>query len=140
MKNFFLTFAFVLFLLQSFGQLQTKPALTKSDSLLLRNKHQKTVGWVLLGGGLISLFLGGSKAALEPLGPGGSGNGGISGSAMIAVAGFGAMVASIPVFISAGKSKRNAAALSFTNQKLLFLQHKDFAIKMQPAVTLKVSL
>jgi hypothetical protein len=139
MKILFLTFAFVLVLLPSFGQLPTKPALTKSD-YLLRNKHQKTVGWVLLGGGLIALFLGGSKAALEPLGPEGPGNGGISGSAMIAAAGFGAMVASIPVFISAGKSKRNAAALSFTNQKLLFLQHKDFAIKMQPAVTLKVSL
>jgi hypothetical protein len=106
MKKGFLSVAFLIFLLHAFGQSPTQPAPAQWE-YLYKSKRQKTNGWILLGGGLATTFLG---IAVGNAGTLNGTSGGGSGGAVMALAGIGAMVGSIPVFISAGKNKRRAAA------------------------------
>jgi len=137
MKRGFLCFAFLCLLLSAFGQSPNQPAMTQLD-YLQKSKRQKKTGWLMLGGGLATIFLGAAIGTGEALN--GSSGGG-SAADVVALAGLGAMVGSIPVFISAGKNKRRAAtAISFTNQPSLFMHQKSTAWKVLPSLSVTFTL
>lgn len=134
MKKMFISFAMVLVLLQSFAQTPSQPGMTKSD-YLQKSKHQKKVGWLLLGGGVVSTLLGVGVVIGSSLDATNKEN---AAADILGVAGFSAILGSIPFFISAGKNKRKAASLSINTQKIMYLQQKDLSMKVQPAVTFRI--
>lgn len=136
MKKVLFVFAMLLVLVQSFSQTPAQPAPGKAD-YLQKSKQQKKLGWVLLVGGLTSTLLG-TGAAVGSLMDATS-NGSVAADILV-TAGVGAMLASIPVFIIAGKNRKKAASLSIGTQSYMYPQYKDFTVKAQPAVTFKVRL
>lgn len=130
----------LLFVIKSFGQTEANRTVSK-DYYLKKSKNQKTVAWVMLGGGVamttIGLVIGSNvePTFADPFGLDKS-----TGPAIVAAVGAGVALGSIPFFISSAKNKRRAAAISFNNQKILFPLQKILVLKTQPAVTLKIEL
>lgn len=133
---FFLTL--LQFVLKSFSQ-TTAPS---KDYYLKKSKTQKTVGWVMLGGGVVmtttGLIIASNQINEDPF-EYTFGNKG-TGSAIVTDAGIGISLGSIPFFISSAKNARKAATISFNNQKILFPQQNSFVSKTQPTLTLKIIL
>lgn len=139
MKKIILSLTLLQFVLTSFSQ---PPTLTK-DYYFKKSKNQYTAGWVFLGGGVamttIGIILGSNHTS--NYGTLGSPNFDIvPASAVLGIAGIGAALVSIPFFISSSKNARKAATISFNNQNILMLQQNSFVSKMQPTITLKISL
>lgn len=129
MKKIICFMAVLLFALNSYSQ---TPAPTK-DYYLKKSKTQKTVGWIMLGGGVTMATIGFINYNNDPSGI-------INNSLIISLAGVGVALGSIPVFLSAGHFSRKAAAISFNNQKILYPQQNVFVLKSQPTLTLKINL
>ena len=124
----------LLLTVKSFSQ---TPALSKED-YLKKSKTQKTVGWVMLGGGVAMTTIGyviiNQQVNDDPLNAITTGQGYV----VLMIAGAATALGSIPFFISSAKNARRAAAISFNNQKILFPQQNTFVLKTQPTVTLKI--
>ncbi len=126
MKKIFFTLTLLLFMIKSFSQ---TPALSK-DYYLQKSKNQKTVAWVMLGGGVAMTTIGlvivnkhvndDPIDALNNLGT-------VGGSSILALAGIGTALGSIPFFISSAKNKRRALSVAISNQKSLFRNKKDMS-------------
>ncbi len=139
MKKIICFLTLLLFVAKSFSQSTT----LSKDYYLEKSKTQKTVAWVMLGGGVAMATAGlvitnkhvndDPFEALNNLGTTG-------GSAILTIAGIGSALGSIPFFISSAKNARKAATISFNNQKILFPQQNIFVLKTQPALTLKIEL
>ncbi len=141
MKKIVFSLALLLFIVKSFSQTL---AFSK-DHYLQKSKNQKTVGWVMLGGGVAMTTIGiiistgqtndpsNDPFGVDPF----SGN---EGAAIVAVAGLASALGSIPFFISSAKNARKAAKISFNNQRILFPQQNTFVLKTQPTLTLKIGL
>lgn len=139
MKKIVFSLILLLFVAKSFSQ---STALSK-DYYLQKSKNQKTVAWVMLGGGVAMATAGlvitnkhvndDPFEALNNLGT-------TSGSAILTIAGIGSALGSIPFFISSAKNARKAAKISFNNQRILFPQQNTFVCKIQPTLTLKIGL
>ena len=119
----------------SFGQ-QTNPGqpLTKKD-YLQKSKNQKTAAWVLLGGGLV-VAVGAAVLAVnsdwsEPDTP----------YTVAVFAGGGAMLGSIPLFISAAKNKRKAmnAAAYIGIQRDPAITNSGLTLHSVPTLLLKLN-
>ena len=100
MKKLIFVILLLLSLIRSFGQQQTSPApsITKTD-YLQKSKNQKTVAWILLGGGTVMMMTGVVIASEDILDPTPKGGG-------LVVAGLIVSVASIPFFIASGKKQK----------------------------------
>ena len=134
MKKIFFCLTLLLLTVKSFSQ---TPALSKED-YLKKSKTQKTVGWVMLGGGVAMTTIGyviiTQQVNDDPLNAITTGQGYV----VLMIAGAATALGSIPFFISSAKNARRAAAISFNNQKILFPQQNTFVLKTQPTVTLKI--
>jgi hypothetical protein len=140
MKKIVFSLTLLLFLVKSFSQ---TPALSK-DYYLKKSKTQKTVAWVMLGGGVamatIGLIIVNKQVNDDPFNTLNN-LGTVGGSAILGIVGIGSALGSIPFFISSAKNaRRAAAAISFNNQKILFPLQNNFVLKTQPALTLKIEL
>lgn len=132
---FFLTL--LLFAVKLFSQ----SAAFSKDYYLKKSKTRKTVGWVLLGGGVTMTTAGylllikqvndDPWTFLEFKG---------QGYVMLMAAGATTALASIPFFISSAKNARKAATISFNNRRVLFPHQNTFVLKTQPTLTLKIEL
>src|SRR5689334_4758796 len=97
---------------------QQTPATVSEESFMLKSKHQKTTGWILLGGGTALAAAGLIKASSDlDKDPFGTLTGDHVGGALLTIAGGAAMLASIPCFIASGKNKRKAS-VAFSTEKL----------------------
>lgn len=145
MKKILFSLTLFVLMLQSFSQDTTRAELTKAD-YLQKSKRQKTAAWVLLGGGLGLMAVGVGTYKVEiDLGPlfgqpASTTHVDNTGSTLAIVAGLGAMVGSIPVFISAHHSKKKAAALAIGNQRFLFPQQRGLTLTAQPTLRLTIPL
>ena len=103
------SFFFILFLLIAFQQTQSQiiePTNNNSQQKLydiytLQQKRNNTAAWIFLGSGLAVTVIGfeiGNNGDLDDLGT----------AALLVVAGGAATLASVPLFIVAGKNKRKA--------------------------------
>ena len=131
MKKIIYTFTILLFVLKSFSQTPTP----SKDYYLQKSKNQKNSAWIMLGGGVAMTTIGMIQAInnfslFEPSTKG----------EFLVAAGIGTALGSIPFFISSSKNARKAATISFNNQNILMLQQNSFVSKMQPTITLKISL
>lgn len=138
MKKIVPSLLLLLFVVKSFSQ---SPALSK-DYYLEKSKTQKTIGWVMLVGGVamttIGLVITDKQINDDPLGYAFTDKG--TGSLILTILGMGTAVVCIPFFISSKKNARKAATISFKNQKILFPLQNTFVLKTQPALTLKIEL
>ncbi len=140
MKKISLFFLSLMFIINSFCQTQTN----SKEYYQLKSKHQKTTAWIMLGGGA-GLFIAGGAVSANGFFDLFSGNFnkannnvGIGGT--LAIIGAGSMLGSIPFFISSGKNARKAASISFINERILLPQKNTIASKIQPTISLKISL
>ncbi len=132
MKRLLITFAFVGIVFQAHSQ---KLATTSSE-LLKKSNDQYTAGWVLLGGGSAFLV---TSWAITPNYDNYNGNSGQSIDSVLGLIGSLSILASIPVFLSAGNNGRMAARLALQNQAL----HQPFLPgqpRSFPSIGLKIPL
>jgi hypothetical protein len=134
MKKAILVLLFSGFAVSLDAQQTENPVMTKTD-YLKKAKGQKIGAWCTLGGGLA---MGVAGIAIN-LGAPWDGEHVNSGVWMVYV-GAAAVITSIPLFISAGKNKRRAAALAFTSQPVYGQWPGMNFIKAQPAVQIKLGL
>ena len=113
-------------------QTTTSQPLTKED-YLTKSKHQKTIAWVMLGGG-IALAVGGAIWA--------GSNWDSSGPDVLFVVAGASLIGSVPLFIAAGKNKRKAmsASANFKMETVPVIQHTILARKSYPTLSLNISL
>ena len=136
MKNIVCFLTLLLFVLGSFSQ---TPAPSK-DYYLKKSKTQKTVGWVMIGGGVvmttISILIP-YKQSDNPFDYLTYSNAS-GGAAILLLGGIGTALGSIPFFISSAKNKRKAASIVISDQNIFLPRQNSFALKTQPTITLKI--
>jgi hypothetical protein len=111
---------------------------TQKDEYLKKSKNQKTVAWVMLGGGLavgIAGVIVFNQSDWFSEDDSQTNTGGI-----MFLAGACTALGSIPFFISSSHNAKKAAAISFKNQELFFPRQDGILVKSQPAVSLKIKL
>lgn len=121
---------------------QTLPSNVNTKKYYLdKSRHQRTISWIMLGGGvaLTAIGIGAAQAGTADYALGGSAKSGNAG-AVLAVIGVASALGSIPLFISAAHNKHKAAALAFNMQKVTMLHTAYNNTIYQPALALKVSL
>jgi hypothetical protein len=130
---------FSLTLLLFFGKSLSQTPTFEKDYFLKKSKTQKTVGWVMLGGGVamttIGILISNKKEddILNRLGNKGLG-------VLLEGVGIATALGSILFFTSSAKNTRNAATISLTNQKVLFPQQNTFVLRTQPTLVFKIEL
>lgn len=136
MKKTILSIVFLAFSLASFSQ-STPPAHT-SDYYLAKSKRQRNTAWIMLGGGVALIGLGVVITAAPTM----STDHGNTAADVMGLVGFTSSLGSIPMFISASKNKRKAAALSFNLQKFPHAAPAAAyqAAALQPALKLSIGL
>jgi hypothetical protein len=140
MKKTILPLVFILTTASSFAQTTSTDVKTK-EYYITKSRHQKTIGWIMLGGGVALTGLGIAIGAAETIdyALGSSSNTG-AGTAFVIV-GAASTLGSIPFFISAGHNKSKAAELAFNMQPVPTLNvTKKFATTFQPSLMLKIFL
>jgi len=133
MKRIIICTLIVAFAYSSFGQ---QSALTRQD-YLKKSKNQKTVAWVLAGGGAALIITGlviGNKDEV-------SFNDATSGATFIIIGAI-PVVASIPFFVASGKNKRRAmqASAYFKKENSYFTRSFSKVRTCFPALTFKIAL
>jgi len=134
-KNLF-ALLLLFFVLQTFSQSGKGHTLSK-DYYLQKSKKQKTIAWILFGGGT-AMVVGGAIAFSHNWDYGSNSATDISGFVMLG--GIVADIVSIPFFVRAHKNKERAASVAITNQKILWYQKNSVGFVMQPAVTIRIGL
>jgi hypothetical protein len=142
MHKIILFTTFFLLSLPSFTQeVKPSPALSRED-YLKKSKNQKKVGWILLGGGvtLITVGLLVTDKQIDD-DPWGYITGEYAGGSMVlALAGVGSTLASIPFFIASGKNKRRGAAVSFKMEKANIINQWALSNNPYPAISIRFCL
>lgn len=139
MRKLLLLFSFVCFAIVSFSQASVDRKLTR-EYYLHKSHRQKTAGWVLLGSGAALVVTGGiigSQGVDDP--DEGLGQHFDQGVALFTT-GVLTGLASVPFFIGSSRNVRNAAAISFKEQKMLVPQCNTIATKTVPAISIRFSL
>ena len=135
MKKIMFSLTLLLFVIKLFGQTEAGRTVSK-DYYLKKSKHQKTVGWVMLGGGVAMTTIGlvmtshVVKSSYDPFEG--------TGPLIVAMVGIASALGSIPLFISSAKNKGRASTLSFGTPRLLLPQQNTLAWKVQPTLRLKI--
>ena len=136
MKKILLALILVLIVIKSFSQEPASPSLSKED-YLKKSQQQKKTAWILLATGT-AMAVGGiivvnNTFSLES-------NSATDIAAVVALAGIITDLVSIGFFVGSSNSKQRAARIAISNQHISFPQQNVFALKMQPALTLKIAL
>jgi hypothetical protein len=100
------------------------------EAYIIKSKTQKTAGFVFLGAGAITLIsVSGGNTDLNTL-------------STVVVAGGLSVLASIPLFIAAGRNKRKAkaAAISFNIHTNRVLETTGLSLRRYPAIMVKMNL
>ena len=139
----------LVFAVSLFGQQHSsqKLALTQSD-YLKKSKNKKKIGWIMLGGGSALVAIAaiipqgeyeGLEACLYGLCESHKNDDIIGG---LAVSGTLSMLGSIPFFLSSGKNKRraNAVSASFKNENASLIRNYSIRRINYPALSLKIAL
>ncbi|MCW3110612.1 MAG: hypothetical protein JWQ09_5118 [Segetibacter sp.] len=134
MKKIVFSLTLLLFVVKSFSQEPTSPALSK-DYYLKKSKNQKTVAWILLAGGTV-MAVGGAISFSHNYDYGSNSATDISG--FLLLGGIVSDIVSIPFFTSSSKNKRKAASIAISNQNIFLPRQNSFALKTQPTITLKI--
>ncbi len=115
---------------------------TPNTDYLKKSKNQKKVALIMLGSGATLVFTGIVIPHGEVTHTGflddDYKNDGIKSAFQLT--GIVSMLGSIPLFIASSKTKRKAASLSISNEKIQSLQKASFAYKLVPAVRLTIRL
>ena len=140
MKQPILSLTLVLIVFSSFCQTMSTEVKTE-EYFLTKSHRQRTIGWVMLGGGValtgIGIAVAGAETTGYALGNSKSGNAG----SVLAIAGIASALGSIPLFISAAHNKHRAATVAFNMQRVSTLSYAPDRITLfQPALTLKILL
>lgn len=124
----------------SFGQ-TTTPSQSLNTDYLKKSKKQKTIAWILAGGGvgmaaiaIASYNLGDIANVVE------GDNSSINTKGAFLIIGGATALSSIPFFIASGKNKRKGMSLSFKNEKAPGLLKQSFVYKSVPSLSLKINL
>lgn len=138
MKKIILVLTLCSFALASFGQVAPDTTLTKNFHLQ-KSLKQKRAGRAFLISGSALLILtaitnGGSQGQEVSWAPDLPDNMGLI------MVGYGACIASIPFFISAGYHTRKAARISFSQQPVWVPGHHAFRMYRQPGVSVQIGL
>ena len=136
MKKIFLALTLIFIFLKSFSQEPASPSLSKED-YLKKSQQQKKTAWILLATGT-AMAVGGiivfnNTFSLES-------NSTTDIAAFVALAGIVTDLVSIGFFVGSSNSKQRAARIAISNQHISFPQQNAFALKTQPALTLKIAL
>jgi hypothetical protein len=124
----------------SFSQ-QINPSQPKTrEYYFQKSRNQKTIAWVLLGGGVGMMAAGTAIGVGEAAGSLFGENTNSTGSSVLLFGGIAAAGASIPFFISSAKNKGRAMSLSFREEKIPFTANRKLSTKSFPAVSLKINL
>ncbi len=114
------------------------------DDYLLKNKHQKTAAWIMLGGGTTFVAVGGiigirgfSNLLSGEVDKAGN-NIGLAG--LLDITGGAAMLGSVPLFIASSKNKRKAMSITFSNQPLPALVKNTMGRRSFPSIGLQFKL
>jgi hypothetical protein len=124
--------------LTGFSQSQTP---TEKNEYLRKSKSQKTIAWILAGGGVTM-----SAIAIASYNYGDivniveGDNSSINTKGTFLILGGVVALASIPFFIASGKNKRKSMNLSFKNETAPQIQQNSFVYRAVPSLTLKMSL
>ena len=110
---------------------------TKAD-LLMKQHNQQTLGWVMLGGGVVMAITGGLIVSNNFQLFSNENDGATIGGSVLFLVGVGSAIGSIPVFVKAAKNGRKAAAIGIAQQKVTSLVNKNIASTTQVAVSLKI--
>lgn len=138
MRKTLILLIFSISVFQSSGQKDEK-ALKSKIYYQQNSERQKTAGWVLLVGGSLLTIIGLSTATsegdnvVETIGSPFLGG-------FVAVIGAGTAIGGISLLKSSRKNARKAAQISFNNQRFILPKNNTLAVKMQPTVTLRISL
>jgi len=97
----------------SFSQPTTTSISPVKIDYLKKSKHQKTIAWILAGGGLAIRATGYAIGVNVDF----FDDSGVWGAIILLSTGAATMLASIPFFIASAKNKRRAMSLSFKNEK-----------------------
>jgi hypothetical protein len=138
MKKFLLLLMLLSFIVKSFGQVEKSSSFSKAY-YLQKSKTQKTIGWVLLGGGT-AMVVGAAISYPKRESSSFSEAFTLNANDIIILIGTGADIISIPFFISAHKNKKRAASVAIANQKILWYQKNNIGFVAQPTLTLKFKL
>lgn len=132
MKKYLAVIVFFSLSVTVFGQqTATLPSSPKKD-YLKKSKTQKTVGWILMGAGIVSISL--ASVQVNPdYGSNTNRNG-------LLIGGLAAIGTSIPLFIASVKNRRKATSLSFQIQQISQLQQTSIIYYPTPSLRLKISL
>src|SRR5580765_4557122 len=118
-----------------------KQSLAKTD-YLQKSKKQKTVGWVLLGGGATLVLTGIiiPKGDLVQVGWFGNSyeNDGVKGTFQLA--GIVSMLGSIPFFRASKRNNKRAMSFAFKNETATQLVKNNLVCRPLPSLNLKFSL
>ncbi len=134
MKKIILSLLLSLFVTISFGQAMPTQKDSR-DHFLKRAKNQRTIAWVLLGGGTALLF-GGAITSVNVYGFSDR----LHFWDYVLITGLAADITSIPFFLSAHHNKKRAAEVAFTNQKILLPGKNNIGFLNQASVTIKIGL
>lgn len=117
-----------------------KDTVPAKEMYLQRSRTQRTVGWAMLGGGVLLTVAGGAIFANNfELFKSANDDKAAAGGVMM-LAGIGCTLGSIPLFISSAHNARKAAAISFKPQQLLLPVKNDLVSTAQPAIHITVRL
>lgn len=146
MKNLLLVLFLTCVFESSFAQelaSDSSKTITKETLLLKRKNQKKAANILLISGGsliLISGVVAIGEATIFATSWGSNEDNIFNTSAAVFTVGLLVSAASIPFYISSGKNKRKAAALSFQQQKIPYLQGSNVATCMIPALSIKIKL
>lgn len=142
MKKIIIPFLLLTLSVAAFSQQTKSSQLLSGEDYLRKSKKQKTAAWVLLGGGALMTTGGYTFMAYEALQGDGFGDTKFNVARIMFYTGGIAMLASIPLFISAAENKGRAygmsAGLKFENTTVI--NRGSFTRQSYPALAVKIKL
>ena len=126
----------------SFSQQTSSTASKVETDYLKKSKTQKTIAWILLGGGATFILTGIIIPKGDIIREGAWGNeyenDGIKST--FGVTGFLCVAGSIPFFIASKKNNKRAMSVSFKNETAPLIQKSSFVYRPVPSVAFKIAL
>ena len=123
---------FLIILLSYSISLFSQQTSSVNTDYLKKSKTQKTLGWILMGSGIVSTGVGSIQ-----VNPNYGSNTNRSGLLIVGLAAIGT---SIPLFIASVKNRRKATSLSFQMYQIPQLQQTSIVYYPMPSLRLEISL
>lgn len=111
---------------------------TQKGMYLQKSKNQRTIGWVMLGGGVAMAVAGGTMFSNNFHLFSSANDSEAQAGGILFLTGIGCSLGSIPLFISAANNARKAASITVSNQQIIDPQH--LTVRLQPTISIKFSL